>query len=90
VAYHYFQDDETVDPFFENLRKTYDGPVVLAQDFTVINLTPGQIVVRQAQTDLLHWTPPPPKMEGPPSELDPKDPGVTPRWVEETILPPAE
>ena len=90
MAYHYFQDDETVDPFFENLRKTYDGPVVLAQDFTVINLTPGQIVVRQAQTDLLHWTPPPPKMEGPPSELDPKDPGVTPRWVEETILPPAE
>jgi ribonuclease Z len=26
VAYHYFQDDETVDPFFKNMRKNYDGP----------------------------------------------------------------
>ena len=90
VAYHNFQDDETVDPFFENVRKTYDGPVVLAQDFTVINITPQQIVVRQAQTDLLHWKPPPPKMAGPPPELDPKSPDTTPDWVEETILPPAE
>jgi ribonuclease Z len=88
VAYHYFQDDETVDPFFENIRKTYAGPVVLAQDLTVINLTPEQIVIRQVQTDLLHWTPPPPKMEGPPPELDPKSPGGTPEWIEETILPP--
>ena len=90
VAYHYFQDDETVDPFFENMSKTYAGPVVLAQDLTVINITPEQIVARQAQTDLLHWTPPPPKMEGPPPELDPKSPGKTPEWIEETILPPTE
>ena len=62
----------------------------LAQDFTVINITPEQIVVRQAQTDLLHWTPPPPKMEGPPPELDPKSPGKTPDWIEETILPPTK
>lgn len=90
VAYHYFQDDETVDPFFENVNITYDGRVVLAQDLTVINLTPQQVVTRQAQTDLLHWTPPPPKIAGPPPELDPKDPGVTPEWVEQTILPPTE
>jgi len=90
VAYHYFQDDETVDPFFENMGKTYDGPVVLAQDLTVINITPQQIVVRQAQTDLLHWTPPPPKTEGPPPELDPKSPGITPQFVLDTILPAAK
>ena len=86
VAYHYFQDDETVDPFFENLRKTYEGPVVLAQDLTVINITAEQIVVRQAQTDLLHWNPPPPPMEGPPPELDPKSPGTTPQFVLDTII----
>jgi hypothetical protein len=56
----------------------------------VINITPEQIVARQAQTDLLHWTPPPPKMEGPPPELDPKSSGKTPEWIEETILPPEE
>ncbi|MCH6546786.1 MAG: MBL fold metallo-hydrolase [Deltaproteobacteria bacterium] len=90
VAYHYFQDDETIDPFFENLRKTYAGPVVLAQDLTVINLTQAQIVTRQAQTDLLNWTPPAPPSEGPPPELDPKSPGTTPQFVVDTILPVAE
>ena len=90
VAYHYFQDDETIDPFFGNLRKTYAGPVVLAQDLTVINVTQAQIVVRQAQTDLLHWTPPPPPSEGPPPELDPKTPGTTPQFVVDTILPLAD
>jgi ribonuclease Z len=66
VAYHYFLDDDTVDPFFELLRSTYDGPVVLAQDLTVINVTPEQIVNRLAETDLLHWPPQPP----PTSELE--------------------
>ena len=54
VAYHYHLDDDTVDPFFEHLRTTYDGPVALAQDLTVVNVTPEQIVVRQARTERLH------------------------------------
>ena len=28
VGYHYFINDDTVDPFFEGLRKTYKGPTV--------------------------------------------------------------
>ncbi len=86
VAYHYFQDDDTIDPFFDNLKKTYAGPVVLAQDLTCINVTPEQIVMRQAQTDLLHWTPPGPEEEGRP-QMDPKSPGTTPQFVLDTILP---
>jgi hypothetical protein len=43
--------------------------------------------VRQAQTDLLHWTPPGPEEEGPP-QLDPKSPGTTEQFVVDTILPP--
>ena len=88
VAYHYFQGDDTIDPFFDNLAKTYDGPVALAQDLTVINVTPEQIVVREAQTDRLHWTPPGPDAE--PGPLDPMSPGVTPAFVTDTILPPEE
>ena len=61
------------------------GPVAIAQDPTVINVTPEQIVVGEAQTDLLHDTPPGPD-EGPP-EFDPKNPGVTPSFVTDTILP---
>lgn len=86
VAYHYSQDDETIDPFFEAIRTTYAGPVTIAQDLTVINVTPEQIVVREAQTDLLHDTPPGPEEDGPP-EFDPKSPGVTPSFVTDTILP---
>ena len=87
VAYHYFQGDDTIDPFFDNLKKTYAGPVLLAQDLTCINVTPEQIVMRQAQTDLLHWTPPGPEEEGPP-HMDPKSPGPTPQFVVDAILPP--
>lgn len=47
VAYHYFQDDDTIDPFFGNLKKTHGGPVLLAQDLTCINVAPEQIVMRQ-------------------------------------------
>ena len=31
----------------------------------VINITPDQIVTRMGETDLLHWTPPPPERDGP-------------------------
>jgi len=88
VAYHYFQNDDTVDPFFENMKKAYNGPLLLAQDLVCINVTPEQIVMRQAQTSLLHSTPPGPKEEGPP-KLDPMDPeGRTEKFVTDTILPP--
>jgi hypothetical protein len=87
VAYHYFRGDDTIAPFFDNVKKTYGGPVLLAQVLTCINVTPEQIVMRQAQTDLLHWTPPGPEEEGP-AELDPKSPGMTPQFVLDTILPP--
>jgi ribonuclease Z len=85
VAYHYFLDDDTVDPFFELLRSTYDGPVVLAQDLTVINVTPEQIVNRLAETDLLHWPPPPPadKRGG---EMAGLSEAEIPAWLQETVL----
>ena len=63
-------------------------PIRRGQDLTVINVTPEQIVVREAQTDPLHWTPPGPDKEAGP--LDPKSPGVTPAFVTDTILPPEE
>jgi len=85
VACHYSQSDDRIDPFFDSIQTTYGGPVAIAQDLTVINVTPEQIVVREAQTDLLHDTPPGPD-EGPP-EFDPENPGVTPSFVTDTILP---
>ena len=36
-------------PILDGIRTGYDGPVLIAQDFTVINVTPQQIVTRMAK-----------------------------------------
>ena len=46
---------ETITPIFDDLRIPYLGPVTLAQDFTVFNITPDSIVVRQALVDDAPW-----------------------------------
>ena len=33
------------------MRTNYSGPVTLSQDLTIYNITPGAVVVRQAQID---------------------------------------
>ena len=85
VGYHYFLDDDTIDPWFDLLRGESDRPFVLAQDLMVINLTPEQIVSRMAQTSLLHWPPP-----APPGKqqwvMEPRSSAVIPEWVAETNL----
>ena len=85
VATHFFVNDDTVDPFFEDLHKNYDGPVVLAQDLTVINLTPKQIVTRMARTNLLHWAPPPPESEQE-AKLATASEARIPDWLMETKI----
>ena len=84
VGTHFFTNDYTIDPAFEGIRKNYDGPVVIAQDLMVINVTPEQIVTRMAKTDLLSWSAPAPKADKPP-KLDPAPTeGRTPEWVQAT------
>lgn len=51
----------------------------------VINVTPDQITLRQAVTDLLHEIPPNPKKDDA-SELDPMPGGRTPDWVTDTMI----
>ncbi len=85
VGYHYFLDDDTIDPWFELLRGESDRPFVLAQDLMVINLTPEQIVSRMAQTSLLHWPPPAPAGRQQ-WEMEPRSSAVIPEWVAETNL----
>ena len=52
----------------------------------VINITPDQLVTRMGETDLLHWTPPPPGPSGPTPDLDPRSDAVIPDYVAETRL----
>ena len=51
VAYHSVQSPENNAAIMDGVRKTYDGPLALARDLMVINVTKENIVVRMATVD---------------------------------------
>jgi ribonuclease Z len=51
VGYHSVQSPENNAAIMDGVRKTYDGPLALARDLMVINVTPDTIVVRMATVD---------------------------------------
>ena len=55
VMYHTWVTEEIIPLLFDDLRIPYLGPATLAQDFTVFNITPESIVVRQALVDDAPW-----------------------------------
>jgi len=69
VAYHFFKDPDTAGAVYERIRKTYDGPLDLAEDFMVWNVTKDGVRTRMAVTEERTWAPPlarpavPPKPE---------------------------
>jgi ribonuclease Z len=58
VAYHFFKDPDTAPQVYDRIRKTYDGPLSLAEDFMVWNVTKDDIRVRMAVTEERTWAPP--------------------------------
>jgi ribonuclease Z len=51
VGYHSVQSPENNAAITDDVRKTYDGPLALARDLMVINVTKDKIMVRQATVD---------------------------------------
>ncbi|MBW2268588.1 MAG: MBL fold metallo-hydrolase [Deltaproteobacteria bacterium] len=58
VAYHFFKDFDTTASINDRIRSTYDGPLSLAQDFMVWNVTKDEIRVRMAVVSEEVWPPP--------------------------------
>ena len=58
VAYHFFKDFDTTGDVYERIKKTYDGPLSLAEDFMVWNVTKDDIRVRMAVVEEHTWAPP--------------------------------
>ncbi len=58
VAYHFFKDFDTTAQVNDRVRTTYDGPLSLAEDFMVWNITKDDIRVRMAVVDEATWAPP--------------------------------
>jgi len=57
VAYHFFKDFDTTAEINDRVRTTYDGPLSLAEDFMVWNVTKDDIRVRMAIVDEHTWAP---------------------------------
>ncbi len=58
VAYHFFKDPDTTAQVFQRIRKTYDGPLSLAEDLMVWNVTKDEIRERVTVADERTWSPP--------------------------------
>jgi ribonuclease Z len=92
IAYHFFKDHDTTGPILERIRKTYDGPLSLAEDHMVWNVTKDKITERIALVNEHTWNPP---LVSPALPPDPNDRvGYSPeiwagRWddVDEVIKP---
>jgi ribonuclease Z len=63
VAYHFFNDFDTITDISARIRETYDGPLSLAQDYMVWNVTKDDVRVRMAVVSEEAW--PPPASEAP-------------------------
>ena len=59
VRYHFYHDHDTLPVVLKNVRSTYDGPLVLATDYMVFNVTKEDIRVRMAAVDQDIWPLPP-------------------------------
>ena len=57
VAYHFFKDFDTTSGVYERIRSTYDGPLSLAEDYMVWNVTEDDIKVREVFVNENAWPP---------------------------------
>ncbi len=55
VGYHFYNDHDTLPGQLEEVRKTYDGPLAMATDYMVFNVTRDKIRVRMAAIDQDIW-----------------------------------
>jgi ribonuclease Z len=55
VLYHFFNDFDTVSEIERDVRKHYQGPLALAQDLMVFNVTAQDVSVRMAVTPTHVW-----------------------------------
>ena len=58
VAYHFFNDFDTAPNILTGIRQTYDGPLSLAEDMLVWNVTKDEITEREVIFQEAIWPPP--------------------------------
>jgi len=66
IAFHFFTDFDVIQDMAVGVRSTYDGPLSLASDMQVWNVTKDEITWRSIVFDDYAWSPPPAKWPPPP------------------------
>ena len=69
VCYHFQNDHDTSMAVYSEIRKTYDGPLDLAQDFMVWNVTKDDIRTRMAVPNHESFPTPPRRQKQPPDSM---------------------
>ncbi|MCG8686341.1 MAG: MBL fold metallo-hydrolase [Desulfobacterales bacterium] len=78
VGYHFYNDHDTLPVMLEQVRKTYDGPLAMAQDYMVFNVTKDNIHIRMAAVDDEIW----PSMPTRPTKRNPPKSSLTSEFVD--------
>lgn len=68
VAFHFFNESGTRYGIFEGIRETYDGPLSMATDMMVWNISKEEIVERMAVSTDDAWSVPGTARQGPPDK----------------------
>ena len=69
IGYHFYNDFDTEPEVRERVRRTYGGPLALATDYMVFNVTKNDIKVRMSAIDDEIWPSPPLKTKIPPDTM---------------------
>jgi len=70
VAFHFFNDYDTQPLVLQDIRSIYDGPLSLATDYMVWNVTKDKITTRMAVIDEDIWPEPSALGKRPPNAKD--------------------
>jgi ribonuclease Z len=70
VAYHFINDPDTRYDIYEQIRRTYKGPLTMANDLVCWNVTREKITVREVAANDRAWPAPSPRSGAP--KPDPK------------------
>ena len=68
VAYHFMNEEGTRYSLYDNIRETYDGPLSMATDMMVWNITKDNITERMAVSPDNAWAVPGTAMQPPPEK----------------------
>ena len=70
VGYHFYNDFDIKPEMMKRIRKLYDGPLELAVDYMVFNVTKDSIKTRMSAVDEEIWPSPPTREKIPPDVSD--------------------